>query len=610
MAAPTIVSALPADGATGVLLRENVEILFDQEIDEDSVSLDGNFFLTTTAYRVLRSGPAAIDYEDYLDPNVLQTSGFRGVVTGEITFQKINPDDTDIYTGEEDTAGAGDLFRTKAIFTPSQDLEPSRGYTVLVGSSVTSRTIFEVVKVGTGTGEITTSGPYLGTVEDVYTITITGAGKRDTALYRWSRASDGYTSESLTASRSYFRLVETNDVNELGIRIKFEKGTYGTGDSFSFVVKPGESIENIYAWSFTTGIVEADRPTEEATQLTKTEILSSVSLDVSDSTSSEFYVVSATPAHGAGNQPLDTNTVIFRFSKDIDEASVGSDSIRVVGVSVDNIWNNMWEEATSHTFPAMGEMEFSVDVSGKYLYVNLNYGGSAGLLLKNNEVQIYLNETITSTEDDTLDNYMYYFTTRYDPIYLDIFQIKTKIGTFLGDDFPDDIIYRLLYRYSKLADSMAGTTYFYDTTTWRMTRSEWILCWVTADLLGNLKSLFSNSTNSKRLGDLSIRYSTGITGAIDSALDDTRKCITKMEELMRLSTSKTATLAVKGIRNPEEPNFGRAIGGYSDSKLPYINTSWTTLLPAGQYASSRLSRKILGNLRRTYSNPSVIIEGE
>jgi len=585
---PSIVTVSPPASSTGVLLNEPVTILFDQEIDEDSIR-NGALIVSTTAYRVIRTGPTPIDYEDYIPPDTLSTNGFRGIIDGTYTFERINLTDTDSYEGVDDTTGDGSLWRTQVVFQPTLNFESSKSYSIILSADTSSRTIFDVVETKTGTGSILTKGPYTGSVDDTYTISITTAGNRQTGKFSWVRSSDGASGSDLDLSRIWYALDEDTNVY-----IKFEKGVYDSGDSFVFVVKPGEELTDLYAWSFQTGLVEGEAPEVPADLIEGSEVVGSTVIGDETPTSS-FYISSVSPEQGSGNLPLSTSLITFRFSEEIDPTTVVvGTSIYAEGLSVDNIWN----DNDDPLYPAMGDLDISVEVDGKILTVILG-ADSGSLLVNNNEIRIWLTEDIKSISDVALDDYLYYFTTRYSPIYADISQVYNKIGSAIGDTFPEDIIYRLLLRYSKTADILSYGITMEGETRWKLLRSEWVLCNTVADILKNAVALLGTSSAKKRLADLSITYDSS-GSKLSGMLTEARKCIATLEEEMRRATTTTVCGGVKGARDPEDFNAGRYISPFADPALPYMNASFSAWIPSTQYVSGRFTRKILGNLRRHF----------
>ena len=109
----TIVNYFPADGDVSVPLKSTIWILFDRALDEDE--LNDNFFV---------EGPdtdqfVGLDFtlQEYPDnisqgDDFLTSPGYKGIMQGTLTFQKIDMTDATLEVEEAP-------YRTKLIFTPS-----------------------------------------------------------------------------------------------------------------------------------------------------------------------------------------------------------------------------------------------------------------------------------------------------------------------------------------------------------------------------------------------------------------------------------------------------------------------------------------------------------
>ena len=583
MAAPVIVSVSPPDASEGVLLQEAVEILFDQEIDEDSIVIEGNVVLAETLLRVVRTGPVPIGYEDPLDPDYLYSRGFKGIIEATADFDRIENDSLDEYDGTDDLTCAGNLWRTKLTFTPKQSMNASTSFSALLGTGLTARTVSDVTSVVTGTGIVGTKGPYVGLIEDKFYVVVTSNGNRKTGKFKWYTDSDTTLSDEVDMTR-YPILLEN------GLYILFESGIYNTGDAFSFVVKPPEYLADIYAWSFQTGISNAEAPPVPSAPVIDS-VLEGAMASVSASTT--FSITNVTPEHGASNQPATTNQVVFTFSDDIDPTTITADSIYCEGVLVNQYYDEANTIPNHADIEAAGEIDITWTVNGSLLYVYI--GGSGGQTLPyNNEIRIWFTSDIKSTDGSSLGSYLYWFTSRYTPIYCDISSVYGKIGNLIGEDFPEDIIYRMLLRYSLLSDMMNWYAPTNMSFQWRLIRNEWILCHVVVDLLNNLPGALTGG-GSKRLADLSIR--TGSNTAYESLLQDAKNCIIELTKELQSAGAPKIAIAVKGAWDPERPNFGRTISRYMNPASPLVNTSLIATTTATNYTTIREIRKLLGNYR-------------
>lgn len=123
--------SFPANGNVGVPLQSTIFILFNQEMDEDSIS-EAFFIEGPDTDQFV--GPGLFGLQ--IDPNnisqgniddFLKSPGYKGIVEGTFTYQNIDPNDADIILASGVTP-----YRTKAIFTPTQPLAASIEYTVLL----------------------------------------------------------------------------------------------------------------------------------------------------------------------------------------------------------------------------------------------------------------------------------------------------------------------------------------------------------------------------------------------------------------------------------------------------------------------------------------------
>jgi hypothetical protein len=322
----------PASDALGVPLADTVWVLFNQEIDENSIN-EGNFLI---------EGP---DTDSVIGPGVsfqlpnvsdsgsndqFSSPGFKGVVPGTISFQKINLSDLNAYTGPADTTGAGNLWRTKAVFTgafPFQALTQYRVY--LAGdenisdsspTGITTRTIFDTINDpgNTGTGNIVFKGTYIGEITDTYNVEITIDGASGAAWYEWSKDSDPSTIHGPILSDAYVTQILENNV-----QIKFGTGNFLTGDKFSVIVKPPQTFADNTYWDFNTGsgsIIQP--PTDAATSITG---------DPLTSIQTNFAVTSIVPADRASNLSIDTSKITITFNANIDASTVDANTISIIG---------------------------------------------------------------------------------------------------------------------------------------------------------------------------------------------------------------------------------------------------------------------------------------
>jgi len=139
-------------------------------------------------------------------------------------------------------------------------------------------------------------------------------------------------------------------------------------------------------------------------------------------------------------------------------------------------------------------------------------GGSASVganpLLNNNMFFIQLDEDIASTDGYTLgDDYTFYYTTTYDPLYSSIRRIRLELGPFI-EEVPDDTINLAIFEASLEADaltfgpvSLTGNALQF----FNFARRQYVTCVTELILLGAITSdSGGGGAKSKRLADLSI----------------------------------------------------------------------------------------------------------
>ena len=325
----------PASGATGVALADTIWIIFDREIDEDSVN-SGNFFIEgpdTDSFLGPDAGMNLPDVSDSGFDDQFNSPNYKGIVPGTISFEKIQVSEVSAYSGF-DTTGAGTIWRTRIVFTPTYRLSATTQYTVYVSgdedstdglsTGIRARSIFDPVNgSNTGTGELTFKGTFTGdATTDTFIVKITTAGEAGTAKFKWWRGSDpAFVRGPILAER--YQLVPLEE----GVTVDFGDGTFAVDDTFTVTVKKPSLFTGNSYWSFTTGSGSIIAVPDT--------ISTSVIGDVSSTlTPTTFAVSSITPLDQATNQALTTNQIVIQFNGTIDSASVTADSISIVGSPV------------------------------------------------------------------------------------------------------------------------------------------------------------------------------------------------------------------------------------------------------------------------------------
>lgn len=353
----------PSNNSTGVPLNSSITVLFDREIDEWSIEHGGFILEGPDTDQVIYPGYAPTPLANGSEQEILLSAGYKGLVPGVFTFSRVSLSNSSLVN-TSDTTGDGTLFRTRAIFKPSQPLAPLTEYTLyLVGDDdladqelfgIRSRTVFDVVSDpgNSGNGTITFSGTYLGTLSnDVVNIRITTAGVPGVAEFEsWKDSAPLDLIGPFLTSSTESEVID-------GVTVQFLSGTFQINDTFTVAVKRPEVFTGTSTLSFTTGNGSISVvPTTTSTSITGSPI---------STTTTEFKLVKATPMDGATNlDPSSSKRIIVEFNDDIDPATITTNSVQV------NI-----EPVSDHPLltnqVSAGPISNTVTVSGHKLFIDL-----------------------------------------------------------------------------------------------------------------------------------------------------------------------------------------------------------------------------------------------
>jgi hypothetical protein len=128
-----IVDTFPANNDVGVPLLTTVQILFNEAMDEDQ--LTEHFVLTgPDTDQFIGPGLSMLLNPDNISQgeldDFLRSPGYPGIVSGELTFEKVDVSDPDVLV-------SGVPYRTRLTFTPSQPLAALTEYKFLISQSDT-----------------------------------------------------------------------------------------------------------------------------------------------------------------------------------------------------------------------------------------------------------------------------------------------------------------------------------------------------------------------------------------------------------------------------------------------------------------------------------------
>ena len=364
MTAPSIIEIHPGSDTEGVILSDQVYVVFDQEVDRTTVQI-----LLEGPDTDRWSGPDLVRWDNPdtdTDDAVLASPGYKGLLSGTLTFEKV--DESGSGVSGYDYTGNGSLWRTKAVFTPSEPFAVNVQYRVyivgdedtedaiLVGAS--SRTVFDVLKGSNmGDGNVAFDGGYVGTQENTFHVKVIESGE----------ASDGLTFQYWTANAPLIvRELKTKENSQLladGVTVKFS-GDFVINDDFSVFVKPGVRMETTYTWLFTTG--------SGSISVVPSSVVSSPSVpvggfDESDgvASSSELTIVETTPVQRATNlDPYSVERIIIKFNMDIDEDTITDETVEVWTEPVNGDFG-------TNTIQFSGELSKILTVSGDTLIIQI-----------------------------------------------------------------------------------------------------------------------------------------------------------------------------------------------------------------------------------------------
>jgi hypothetical protein len=538
----TIIDSIhPGTNAVGVILADQIWVIFDREIDEQSVN-EGNFFV---------EGP---DTDTFIGPDLnlnipnvseggdpLESPGYKGIVQGKITFERINLLDMDPYTGPEDTTGDGALWRTKLVFTPDQRLQALTQYTVYISgdedtlddldTGIKARSIFdEVIGVNTGNGEVEFRGSYTGGLAtDTYRLKITTAGPRETAKFIWWRDSTPLNIHGPIFTEE-FQVTPLDN----GVSVRWGAGTFDVDDTFSVVVEKPESFTDNMYWSFNTGsgsIVAV--PDEASTSIIGTE--PTLTLDP------VLTVLETSPIDMSTNLGVGLVTLTIKFSLPL----LAAPTVVITGEPV-NGDTSIISNITST--PVLTHIDvLAVDT----LTITLD----PGQLFENNLIVITVDrDTAEAVGGETLaEDFVFWFTTTYNPLYSSVRKVRLEIGSFIKS-IPDDTINLAIFEASLFADNLTWIVADPMNKFFLFARREWVTCKAAEILLLNV--LGTGGLKHKRLDNLEVTYDAHHG---QDLLDKVLGCLAKWEAEIQSGghAVQKPSVVVKGDLDIDAPNVGR-----------------------------------------------------
>lgn len=514
---PEILNVSPAPGAQGIVLLENIIVTFDQEMDETSIN-EGTFVVSgpdrSTIFSPVDLTP--FDVAGFEEEDINSSPYVQGYVKGSLSFQKIDDSGTVLDDDTtKDYTGDGDIWRTRAIFTPDSPLEPDREYSITLAgdetpddafdSGIRTRTVFDTQKTtGTGTAELVFYGGYTGSNVRTYIVQITVGGAIGDAEYDWWDLNDPLTAYAGVTSTGEREL-------EDGVFVTCEPdGTFITGDTFQVVVAPSIVLEDNYKWTFSTGNGSVQTPPSTSSASGIDSIT-----DSSGTVSSTFTVVSIDPEErkygiAIGTDPYVGESILLTFSDEIYAASVNG-NLEITSKAANG----------DTSIPATGELDYSADISGNTISITLD----PGQLYENNIVIIRVDKNVQSSSSVALgSDYISYFSTPYTPLYTSIRRVQLDLGNLIAN-IPEETIMLSILEASLYADAVSFNIAGGNLRYFQFARREFTTCM--AELL-LVKGLLGDSSLSdsmtKSLGDLKVSRSGGSAG-LDDRRDKLEDCI-------------------------------------------------------------------------------------
>ena len=582
----------PAPSGIAVITSDQIWVIFDREIDETSIA-GGNFFITGPDFDTW-SGPDLQLFHNRpsvgTESEILQSPGYDGFVPGALSFERLDLSTFTPVSGI-DVVGSGLLYRTKAVFTPSNRLAPDTEYQVhlsgdedefdSLSTGIFSRTVFDTIAApsNTGTGQVAFTGSYIGIPSsDTYNLLISTEGDLLVAKFIYSKASDPQT------VYGPFKVVQQGVPLSDGVVAKFSDADYGLGDSWSVVVRePSVFLGNI-AWPFKTGTGNiAAIPEQMSTSVVGTTVAGTAL----PSTVETFTVLSTKPGDLDTNLnilPINPLPIRIEFNAPIDAATV------VSGISVFATAEPVTGLDTDAIYPedsAWGDLPFSLDVSSNILTVTV----TSGVISQNNLITVVLDHSIKSTSGLSLSNDVEFaFTTQYSPMYCSARRIRLTIGQYL-QGVPDDALNMAIHLASMEADQRTWNKANLEDSFYHFVRSEWSCCRASQYLLTNVIG-GPGRAKSKKLGDLSVEYDTSKDN-IRLPLDRIQQCLDKWEAELTAGGRKIQGPKgiVKGEWDVDRPSIGR---GYLHTR-DWLNTQ----TPA---ANLRVRPSISRRFRQAYGH--------
>jgi len=545
MAGPTIVSTVPASGATGVPTNSTVTITFDQEIDTYRLNNGGIVFSGPDQSKSIGPGFLHLEPPETNEDDFLTSPGYEGIVDVNVEFNRVDGSGNSVgYYDYGDGANAGEVYRTQAVITPKIPLASLTEYTVYVNGDedttdayefgLSNRSVFDTAKgANTGNGDILFYGGFTGAAREQFFIEITTSGISGTAEYEWWTSRDGV--HNVGRSSNSYRLLKD------GVYVQFAPGlNYASGDTFSVWADVPTFMDGSYKFSFVT----SDHAPE--TLPVPSGLITGISGSTTTSaTTSSFDVTETTPADREILVDVGTTEITVVFSDALDTTTITDSSVTAFSYSAD--------ESIDLGINVTGELTKTLSVSDSTVTITLE----ADQLYINNLVEITFDTTVTDEDGNALSSdYQFFFTTTYSPYYAGVRHVRLRLGSF-GDTFTNDAVALAIWDASRDANAIAPSSVA-DADAFNRARNMYVVCLAAWILLSGSKP--SGGGVRKRLADLDISRDGG--GVVEYS-NDLNECLNRYELAMRsggevgYGTGLKPKGVVKGSRDVDSPAFSR-----------------------------------------------------
>lgn len=293
----------PAHTADGIALMPVITALYPFALDEGSVT-------TINCFLVKK----------------ISTLGSNQTVptTIKLNLKRTELASTSPFTGYDygEDSDAGLKYRSLIEITPASQLDIRAEYSVILSKDLAKVSVFDAKASAQNTGNMPLfKGPYTGLISDTYKVDIVIGGNEGVAKYKATRLSDGTVLDNLVAKKRFIEI-------EKGLFIKFEVGTYVSGDSFTVKVRPLVKTNEIYSWDFKTGDSTYTIPQDQNSNVIVGLPIDSATAPIDNST--RFQLLSVTPSPDSVMNDPANKQIIFTFNKAIKPESLDSSKIKAI----------------------------------------------------------------------------------------------------------------------------------------------------------------------------------------------------------------------------------------------------------------------------------------